>query len=1026
MDDPTALFDRYRRSGDIDALGRAFDLLAPRLLAMALHLTGNAADAEDVLQATFVVAMQKATVFDPQQRVGPWLCGVLAGEANNLRRREQRRRTEVLGDVAVGDADVVSAAERRELVARVRTRIDALPEEQRQVLLLQLQHGLQPAEIAEVLGLAPGTVRMRLHRGLDALRRVLPAGLVALAVAGSARRGLAAVREAVLQAGAQHVAVAGGGLAATLIGGIMLKKVLVAVGVLAAGLLVWRTFASPGEVAAPTQRSEASTPVGGQLGAADDRSSPRAADAAAIVHEPAVREPVDQAPGTLQVTVRGHGPFGDDPFMVDILVPEPETGPVLPGVVVEVSPATRERRAYDTRHRSLRAAGRDGRCSFEGLSPGSWRVEVESGGMLAEERVELVPGESASIELFVELAGTLRGRVVDEDGRAVGGAELWIGGRMDAITAPQKVLRCAATSAADGSFAVPFRRQEEYVCARLAGFATSPSYLLRQLGDGPALLVLGRQPCAVTGVLVDDVGRPVADAQVTIEPIDASHRDPRRGPDGTLLGPRLGAWTRSDARGAFSFEGLSADAHALRAVRSPNEVIDTRLTLAPGERRDLRFTMARRSVVAGRVLRSDGRPCTGVYVALCYDDRSSHTDITDGDGAFRFEGVSLRSFELIARRSGSQRDARRSMPAPSTDGVEIDLVYDELPQLRGRVRAVNGLMLGNWFVTAGDGGTERREPTDAQGRFCICDVAAGTHTVRVHRLGDQAGKPVLTAQIETDVEADLRVPLDAMPFGEVRGRVVGAGGAPLDGWMADIPGAGFKEGPPPGELTFRFSQLLPGGHWLRIVAPEYVVRQVPVDLHEGEQLDLGTIELVPSGSLRVHFEQADGSPWRARPPTPWLSSGPGRSLVVPDEVRYTVDGDDVVATGIAPGTYSIHGNFNDELLMAPTTVTVAAGEERRVTVPLTIGRRCTFVLSDLADVADSDGSVQVVVGAAAGAVVYDERVRLDEGRGAVTVVVPPGAVTVEARAGGAVVAQCAFAGAADLASGQRVAVPRVR
>ena len=61
-------------------------------------------------------------------------------------------------------------------------------------LLLQLQHGLQPAEIADVLGIAPGTVRMRIHRGLAALRKALPAGLAFGALALFPERGLAAVR----------------------------------------------------------------------------------------------------------------------------------------------------------------------------------------------------------------------------------------------------------------------------------------------------------------------------------------------------------------------------------------------------------------------------------------------------------------------------------------------------------------------------------------------------------------------------------------------------------------------------------------------------------------------------------------------------------------------------------------------------------------------------------------------------------------------------------------------------------------
>jgi len=208
MDPRTASFVRYREHGDLDSLGRLFDAVAPELLGVALHLTGNAADAEDALQATFVVAMRKAQAFEARGSVTAWLSGILTGEANNLRRREGRRRgapmppevaAQMPADGAVGGVDEV---ERRELVAQLRTHIDALPDEQRQVLLLQLQHGLQPAEIAEVLGVAPGTVRMRIHRGLAALRRVLPASLATLAITTLAPRGLAAIKADVMAAAA--------------------------------------------------------------------------------------------------------------------------------------------------------------------------------------------------------------------------------------------------------------------------------------------------------------------------------------------------------------------------------------------------------------------------------------------------------------------------------------------------------------------------------------------------------------------------------------------------------------------------------------------------------------------------------------------------------------------------------------------------------------------------------------------------------------------------------------------------------
>ena len=182
MDPATEAFLSYRRTGDLDALGRTFDLVAPRLLALALHLCGSAHVAEDALQATFVIAMQKHTAFDARQPVGPWLAGILAGEARNLLRRERRRRGEPLpadaanGDAAAVEVDPTAVAGQRELVARLRTHIEALPDEQRQVLLLQLQYGLQPAEIAEVLGISESNVGVRLNRARASLRKLMGEG----------------------------------------------------------------------------------------------------------------------------------------------------------------------------------------------------------------------------------------------------------------------------------------------------------------------------------------------------------------------------------------------------------------------------------------------------------------------------------------------------------------------------------------------------------------------------------------------------------------------------------------------------------------------------------------------------------------------------------------------------------------------------------------------------------------------------------------------------------------------------------
>ena len=61
--------------------------------------------------------------------------------------------------------------------ASVAQGIDQLPARYRQILLLRLGFGIEPAEIAHLLDTPPATVRTRLHRGLLQLRKRLPAGL---------------------------------------------------------------------------------------------------------------------------------------------------------------------------------------------------------------------------------------------------------------------------------------------------------------------------------------------------------------------------------------------------------------------------------------------------------------------------------------------------------------------------------------------------------------------------------------------------------------------------------------------------------------------------------------------------------------------------------------------------------------------------------------------------------------------------------------------------------------------------------
>jgi RNA polymerase sigma factor (sigma-70 family) len=206
------LFERFRTQGSTAALARVFDETAPALFAVARRIVRERADAEDAVQATFLVAIERAATWDAERPLEPWLFGILVRQLGLARRKAarvvdpQRLDTERLEDPTL---DV----ERSELVATVAEAVQQLPEHDRAVLEPWLFDELRGSDLARRAGVTGSTLRMRLRRGLARLRRALPAGLGATAVVLSAadRSALAHAKSNLLAAAASH----GGGAGAT-------------------------------------------------------------------------------------------------------------------------------------------------------------------------------------------------------------------------------------------------------------------------------------------------------------------------------------------------------------------------------------------------------------------------------------------------------------------------------------------------------------------------------------------------------------------------------------------------------------------------------------------------------------------------------------------------------------------------------------------------------------------------------------------------------------------------------------------
>lgn len=191
-------FDRYRRRGDVASLGRVFDAVAPEVLGVAMHLARGPVEAEDLLQRTFVTAIERARSFDASERLVPWLLGILANHAREEARRG-RRTPDPQRLPERESADPQAAAERSESLAALDRALDGVSDPARSVLVLRYRHGMEPAAIADALALAPATVRSHLHRGLERVRARAGSGALALALpALPGLRGLDEIRQAVL------------------------------------------------------------------------------------------------------------------------------------------------------------------------------------------------------------------------------------------------------------------------------------------------------------------------------------------------------------------------------------------------------------------------------------------------------------------------------------------------------------------------------------------------------------------------------------------------------------------------------------------------------------------------------------------------------------------------------------------------------------------------------------------------------------------------------------------------------------
>ena len=172
------------KKGDRDAFAELVELYKDKVYKVSYRMVGNRQEAEDVAQETFLRVYANIGSYDPKYKFSTWIYRI----ASNLSIDQLRKRKQVysldkevvgtdgldwhdrLSDPAKGPEDEFLTGE---LQSQVQEAINSLTPKYRSIMILRYLEDLSLNEISEILKLPVSTIKTRIHRGREALRKKL-------------------------------------------------------------------------------------------------------------------------------------------------------------------------------------------------------------------------------------------------------------------------------------------------------------------------------------------------------------------------------------------------------------------------------------------------------------------------------------------------------------------------------------------------------------------------------------------------------------------------------------------------------------------------------------------------------------------------------------------------------------------------------------------------------------------------------------------------------------------------------------
>jgi len=874
------------------------------LARLARRLVADAAAADDLVQDTWVAALCRPP--DAERPARPWLSSVIRRLAALRARRQgvcSGHRPDPGDPAPPADEALARVEQERALAGHVL----ALEEPYRSAVLLRYYRGMSAAQIARELGVPAATVRTHLKRGLERLRARLER-----TTDGGARAWTAALAPL-----CRHEMPVAGSL---LVGGGLMLKLPVLAGLVAVVLVAsWRLGRDPAQLESIEPESVA------VVEAAHEGLAPTEPAAGGSLRDAPRRPGIGAGTASLSsartLTVRVH--FAPD------RVP-------AAGVLV----CTRPQSAGPLASSPWRPTGVDGIVRFDDPPPGRLWVMADRGAWADVEPVT----SRCEVELEIPVGIDVTGEVVDEDGRPVGGAGIWLstrgGDELGAIVARADAEGRFALRSVEGRRAVTsFAPDRGFGHGSLIEGAPGSKLEIR-------LVAAPESNGTIRGIVVTAGGEPLPEATVLIgHTMTASgnafsdYEKRKTHPPPHVL--------RTDAAGEFLASGLSRERLHSVWVGAPGFAPWHRtVDVSPGA--VVRIEMQRGAIVRGTVVDPEGSPAprcevralqTGIDPAegQAYQGPSWARAVTwtDDDGAYELGGLRAGASTLVAthRELGA---ARREIEVSVAQVVEWSPELDRLRELCGFLVDADGNPLVGWRVgTRMEPG--RRLPagtvTDEAGWFELKECEDALYDCLFSQEGSAMTSWALVVRGLSPGASPHRVvvPAERIASSYATGRVVDEHGAPFPELSLDFVSIEDDGTSQPaacdgaGDGTFHAGPLLPGRYtvWARRSYDSGRCKLGELTLRAGETADLGCHVFATPGFLEIHAFDDGGAPADLR-------------TVVIEHRDAVLQAEEFVAVPgvgrsrpLQPGEYAVYA-WSRDVAMTRATATVRSGETARV------------------------------------------------------------------------------------------------